>query len=171
MSSQYDCLFYSLFWLTTKKTPNVPVTGLLGRESTSGWWISTQRPVYYGKFSMSWRHQEAMEIHTRKWLIVRETSCRNDINKLLAIECDIIDIMSVFNTTGILFPDIQMIDSLIPVCFKQCNVTCPVQIMENVLPIHTRYHHNCWYCWLTIRTHCGRNKMAAILQTFWTSFS
>ena len=54
-----------------------------------------------------WRHQEAMKIHTRKWLIWRETSCRNDINKLLAIECMIIDIMSVSNTTGILFPDIK----------------------------------------------------------------
>ena len=64
-----------------------------------------------------------------------------------------------------------MVDSLIPVCFKQCNVMCPAQMMENVLPIYTRYHHSCWCCWLTIRTHCRRNKMAAILQTFWTSFS
>ena len=77
---------------------------------------------------MSWRHQEAMKIHTLKWLILRETSCKNDINKLLAIECIIIDIMSVSNTTGILFPDIyKMVDSLIPVWFKPCNDMCPAQ--------------------------------------------
>ena len=107
MSSQYGRLIYNLLWLTTKKTSKVTVTALMWRESTSDWWISTQRPVYYGKFSMSWRHQEAMKIHTRKWLILRETSCRNDINKLLAIECIIINIMSVSNTTGIQFPDIK----------------------------------------------------------------
>ena len=40
---------------------------------------------------------------------LRETLCNvtNDINKLLAIECIIIDIMSVSNTTGILFHDIK----------------------------------------------------------------
>ena len=111
LSSQYDRLFYSLLWLTTKKISKVPVTGLLWRESTSNWWIfhtktSVLRKVFHVVTSPIF---EAMKIHTRKWLILRQTSCnvRNYIDKLLAIECIIIDIMSMSNTTGILFPYIK----------------------------------------------------------------
>ena len=110
-SSQYNLLFYSLLWLYIQqgKHPRFPLLAFYdeNRPVTGG--FSRQRPVHYGKFSMSWRHQEAMKIHTRKWLILRETSCnvRDDINKLSAIECIIKDNMSVSNTTGILFPDIK----------------------------------------------------------------
>ena len=171
MSSQYDRLFNSLLWLTTKKTSKVTVTGLLWRESTSDRWISTQRPVYYGKFSMPWRHQEAMKIHTCKWLILRETSCRTDINKLLAIEYIIINIMSVFNTTGIPFPDIKWLIPwslfvfysvmlcALPKWWRTCNRFIPDTTMLLVLLTDPTW------------THCGRNNMAAILKTFWTSFS
>ena len=154
------------------KTSKVTVTGLLWRESTTDWWISTQRPVYYGKFSMSWRHQEAMKIHTRKWLILHETSCRNDITKLLAIECIIIDIMSVSNTTGVPFPDIKwlilwslfVLNSVMLCALPKKWIRTYYRFIPDTTMLLVLLTDRTW-------THCGRNKIAAILQTFWTSFS
>ena len=163
MSSQYDCLFNSLLWLTTKKTSNVPVTGPLWRESTSDWWISHTKTSLLRKVFHAVTSPRRNE-NSNKWLILRETSRRNDIKKLLAIECVIIDIMSMSNKMSILFLDIKRLIrwSL----FVLNSVFCS----NNGERVTDSYHHSYWYCWLTIPTHCGRNKMAAILQTFWTSF-
>ena len=53
--SQLDCFFNSLHTLATKKTPELPITGPLCRESTSDWWIPWQRVSNAKSFSMSWR--------------------------------------------------------------------------------------------------------------------
>ena len=47
------CLFNSLFWLTSKETPNVLITGALRVESTDDRWFSSHRASSANNVSIS----------------------------------------------------------------------------------------------------------------------
>ena len=54
----FNCVFNSLFRLTSKKTPKLYITGPLGGELTAAQWFSSQRANSVQSISMSWCHHE-----------------------------------------------------------------------------------------------------------------